>query len=41
MHGCMREHTAPPVNQGGGEGLAQNALGPAGFDLGQNSIYGM
>ena len=33
MHGNMRENGTPPVDQGGGEGLAQHGWGLAGFLL--------
>ena len=35
MHGRMREHGAPAVDQGVGEGVAQEGWGLAGFGVGE------
>ena len=35
MHGRMREHGAPAVDQGVGEGVAQKGWGLAGFGVGE------
>ena len=35
MHGRMREHGAPAVDQGLGEGVAQEGWGLAGFGVGE------
>ena len=35
MHGRVREHGAPAVDQGVGEGVAQKGWGLAGFGVGE------